>query len=306
MLVIEKFPGANTLEVTRGVEEALAALAPGLGGHRSRHDRLPAGDLHRGRDRQRLARAAAGFLLDRRSVPASSATGEPRDRRRRHVPAVARGCAARRSTSSGRRSTRWSSPAWSSRSVSSSTTRSSASTTILRRVSATPQDSDGGATRAASIDCSQAVRRSRRALAVRDGHRPSPRSRRCPSSAVPAGAFVPPLVISYPAGVARLDRRRADRHAGAPCVLLSRAPREQQPTPAIATARPTATRRSVRHAPADAAVLRRRRGIRVRRLLVVGWAGTCRSLGDPVVPPFKERRPAHPLGWRARHVAASR
>ena len=32
LLVVEKFPGANTLEVTRGVEEALAALAPGLAG----------------------------------------------------------------------------------------------------------------------------------------------------------------------------------------------------------------------------------------------------------------------------------
>ncbi|HYY76829.1 MAG TPA: efflux RND transporter permease subunit, partial [Gaiellaceae bacterium] len=32
LLVVEKFPGANTLDVTRGVEEALADLAPGLGG----------------------------------------------------------------------------------------------------------------------------------------------------------------------------------------------------------------------------------------------------------------------------------
>lgn len=32
LLVVEKFPEANTLEVTRGVEEALAALQPGLGG----------------------------------------------------------------------------------------------------------------------------------------------------------------------------------------------------------------------------------------------------------------------------------
>ena len=31
MLVIEKFPGANTLEVTRGVDEAFDALRPGLG-----------------------------------------------------------------------------------------------------------------------------------------------------------------------------------------------------------------------------------------------------------------------------------
>ena len=32
LLVVEKFPGANTLEVTREVDEALAALAPGLAG----------------------------------------------------------------------------------------------------------------------------------------------------------------------------------------------------------------------------------------------------------------------------------
>ena len=32
LLVVEKFPGANTLEVTRGVEEALDALRPGLTG----------------------------------------------------------------------------------------------------------------------------------------------------------------------------------------------------------------------------------------------------------------------------------
>ena len=30
MMVVEKFPGANTLQVTRGVEQALATLAPGL------------------------------------------------------------------------------------------------------------------------------------------------------------------------------------------------------------------------------------------------------------------------------------
>ncbi len=34
LLVVEKFPEANTLAVTRGVEEALAALSPGLGGIR--------------------------------------------------------------------------------------------------------------------------------------------------------------------------------------------------------------------------------------------------------------------------------
>ncbi len=32
LLVIEKFPGSDTVQVTRGVEAALAALRPGLGG----------------------------------------------------------------------------------------------------------------------------------------------------------------------------------------------------------------------------------------------------------------------------------
>jgi Cu/Ag efflux pump CusA len=32
LLVIEKFPGANTLDVTKGVEDALAAMGPGLSG----------------------------------------------------------------------------------------------------------------------------------------------------------------------------------------------------------------------------------------------------------------------------------
>ena len=34
MLVIEKLPGANTLEVTKGVEDALDAMRPGLSGVR--------------------------------------------------------------------------------------------------------------------------------------------------------------------------------------------------------------------------------------------------------------------------------
>ena len=57
LLVVEKFPGANTLEVTKGVEDALEKLQPGLSGLQHRHVRLPAGDLDRGRDRQPDARA---------------------------------------------------------------------------------------------------------------------------------------------------------------------------------------------------------------------------------------------------------
>ena len=56
LLVVEKFPGANTLEVTRGVEEALDELRPGLAGMRIDTARLPARRLHRAGDRQPHAR----------------------------------------------------------------------------------------------------------------------------------------------------------------------------------------------------------------------------------------------------------
>ena len=62
LLVIEKFPDANTLDVTRDVEAALDGPAAGPPRHRRRHDRLPPGDVHRRVDRQRVAGAA-----DRRS-----------------------------------------------------------------------------------------------------------------------------------------------------------------------------------------------------------------------------------------------
>ena len=43
MLIVEKFPWANTLDVTRGVDAALDELRPGLAGIDDRHDDLPAG-----------------------------------------------------------------------------------------------------------------------------------------------------------------------------------------------------------------------------------------------------------------------
>ena len=67
MLIVEKFPWANTLEVTRGVEAALDEMRPGLPGHRDRHHDLPAGDLHRDVDRQshdaRCSSAPSWWLL---------------------------------------------------------------------------------------------------------------------------------------------------------------------------------------------------------------------------------------------------
>ena len=56
MLIVEKLPWGNTLEVTRGVEAALEELRPGLPGIEIDTDDLPAGDLHRDVDRQPDAR----------------------------------------------------------------------------------------------------------------------------------------------------------------------------------------------------------------------------------------------------------
>ena len=65
LLVVEKFPGANTLEVTQGVEEALADLAPGPDRHRrSTRPLYPPGELHRERRRPTSAIALlVGIVL---------------------------------------------------------------------------------------------------------------------------------------------------------------------------------------------------------------------------------------------------
>ena len=56
MLVVEKFPGANTREVTKGVEDALEKLKPGLAGMQTDTSVFRPATLHRGRDRQPDAR----------------------------------------------------------------------------------------------------------------------------------------------------------------------------------------------------------------------------------------------------------
>ena len=56
LLIVEKQPTGNTLEVTRNVEKALEALEPGPEGRRHRPDHLPPGDVHRAVARQPLAR----------------------------------------------------------------------------------------------------------------------------------------------------------------------------------------------------------------------------------------------------------
>ena len=47
LLIVEKQPDGNTLQVTRDVEAALAALKPGLPDVDVDTDHLPAGDVHR-------------------------------------------------------------------------------------------------------------------------------------------------------------------------------------------------------------------------------------------------------------------
>ena len=64
LLVVEKFPGANTLEVTRGVEEALDNLEPGLGGMEPDTSIFrPATFIETAMDNLTLASVIAGALL---------------------------------------------------------------------------------------------------------------------------------------------------------------------------------------------------------------------------------------------------
>ena len=52
LLVVEKFPGASTLEVTEGVEDALDELRPGLSGLQTDTSVFRPATPDRGRDRQ--------------------------------------------------------------------------------------------------------------------------------------------------------------------------------------------------------------------------------------------------------------
>jgi CzcA family heavy metal efflux pump len=64
MLVVEKFPGANTLEVTNGVEEALEKLKPGLGGMQTDTSVFrPATFIEDATDNITLVLIIAGLLL---------------------------------------------------------------------------------------------------------------------------------------------------------------------------------------------------------------------------------------------------
>ena len=52
LLVVQKYRGANTMEVTRGIEQAIDEMEPGPARHRDRHHDLPSGHVHRAVDRQ--------------------------------------------------------------------------------------------------------------------------------------------------------------------------------------------------------------------------------------------------------------
>ena len=52
LLIVQKFRGANTMEVTRGRRGRGRRDAPRAPGHRDRHHDLPAGHVHRAVDRQ--------------------------------------------------------------------------------------------------------------------------------------------------------------------------------------------------------------------------------------------------------------
>ncbi len=84
MLIVEKLPWGNTLEVTEGVEAALDELAPGLSGIEIDTDDLPAGDLRRDGARQPVPGAAArlscswSMVLGAVPLPVAHRADQPR------------------------------------------------------------------------------------------------------------------------------------------------------------------------------------------------------------------------------------
>ena len=293
MLVVEKFPGANTLEVTKGVEDALDKLKPGLSGHADGHVRVPAGDLHRGRDRQPDARdrdrgdpAGAGA----RRVPVPVADGADRAR---DDPGVAGRGGARagragrdlqRDLVRGSRGRRW---------------RSSIDDAVVgaENVGTAPAPASRGRER--RLDRAGRRRRLARGAQparVRDADRaagdragrghggPARRVLRAPGACVRAGGR-------------RRDGRRAHAHAGAqPDALLEGHARAARSRRSWRRLRPALRRRAValRAQPAHGAD--RRGGLRGRR---AGGAAAARHVGDPVV---QGPRRAGPPRRRARHV----
>ena len=93
MLVVEKLPGANTLEVTRRVDDALDELRPGLTGVRWTPTVFRPGELHRAARSTTCARGC----VDRRCAAGAGAAGAPAAAGgRRFVASVAIAALARR------------------------------------------------------------------------------------------------------------------------------------------------------------------------------------------------------------------
>ena len=186
MLVVEKFPGANTLEVTEGVEEALDELRPGLTGVQLDTHRLPAGQLHRDAldNLDASPRSSAALLAAARARRVLPAPGARSLVALRRDPAVAgrRGARARPDGRDVQRDGR--SPGWPSRSASSIDDAVVDAENVARRLRAAREagddDAGGGDRRrlAARSAGRSATRRSIVAARDRAGRRHGRRARR--------------------------------------------------------------------------------------------------------------------------------
>ena len=213
LLVVEKCRGANTLEVTRGVEDALKDLQPGLPGVDDRHDDLPARRPSSSIAIDNLTtRAALGFLLvilvliaflfEWRtalisliaiplSLVAAGARARPARRDDQHDGARRAGDRDRR----GRRR----------RDHRRGEHRPAAAAVRAARGAPEPltRIDPGGVARGAQRD------------RVRDPDHRRRRGARCFFLQGLTGSFFRPLALSYALAVAGVDARRADRHPGA-------------------------------------------------------------------------------------------
>ena len=284
LLVVEKFPGASTLGGDRGRRGGARRAAPGPRGHADRYVPVPAGRLHRGRDRN-LALACdrrRRCCCCSRSSPSSFAVAHRADRAVDHSAVAGRGGAgarpARRDVQRDARS-----PGWRRARRSSSTTPSSAPTNVGRRLR---ERREQAATVASRRSWSRPRREIRRPLvyatliallaivpvAVIEG-RP--------------GAFFEPLVLAYALAVVAAMLVALTRHARAqPAAALA----GRRPAARVAAGCAGSAPRYERGA-CSGSCARPRAGAarrRVRASLVAARA-RCRCWARPLIPAFKDR-----------------
>ena len=286
LLVVEKFPGANTLEVTQRGETRARRAAAGTGRRADDTLRLPARDatsssaMRQPRDCSLIAAGAARGPGARRVLPALARGARERGRR---SPAslVARAARARPHRRDGQRARRRG-PAVALGGGGRRRGRGRAEHRAAAR-GAAPR---GAARRPLAAHRRRLAADAQRRWPTRRSIVARWRSRRCFVGAGLQGAFVHPMALSYVAGGARVDGRGADGHAGAERRRVSRPPRAAR-RPSLGRARAA---RSLRAASSRLIAAAARPLVALCAGLLVASARPLLCAEPALAPAFKDRK----------------